>query len=107
MKKTILLHTFVLLAMFSSQANLQAQNPAVQDVYAATLVSTTTAPQSAVVHFEGTGTTFNSLTYNVVDGPNHGTLGVINGSTVSYTPTANFVGMVTNLLRPHISLYIG
>ena len=106
MKKTILLHTFVLLAMFSSQANLQAQNPAVQDVYAATLVSTTTAPQSAVVHFEGTGTTFNSLTYSFVEGPNHGTLGVINGSTVSYTPTANFVGMDTNLLRPHISLYI-
>ncbi|MDG1393341.1 MAG: hypothetical protein P8P55_00770 [Flavobacteriaceae bacterium] len=33
-------------------------------------MSTTAAPQSLVVHFEGTDTTFNSLTYNVVDGAN-------------------------------------
>lgn len=44
-------------------------------VNVATLVSTTTVLQPAVVHFEGTGTTFNSLAYSVVDGPNHGTLG--------------------------------
>jgi len=63
------------------------------DVYAAALVSTTAAPQSALVHFEATGTDFKSRSYSIVDRPNHGALGTISGSTLIYTPTNDFVGI--------------
>ena len=95
MQKITLLRTFVLLAILSSQTYLKAQTPIVLDVYAATLVSTAEAPQSALINFEGTGTSFNSLIYSIVAGPSHGTLRTISGSTVSYTPTDDFVGIDT------------
>ena len=93
MKKITILRTFVLFAILLNQTYLQAQTPTALDVYAATLVSTTAAPQSALVHFEATGTDFNSLSYSIVAGPSHGTLGSISGSTVSYTPTDDFAGI--------------
>ena len=95
MQKITLLRTFVLLAILSSQTYLKAQTPIVLDVYAATLVSTAEAPQLALINFEGTGTSFNSLIYSIVAGPNHGVLGTIDESTVSYTPTDDFVGIDT------------
>jgi len=52
--------------------------------------SATTAYQTAkTVTFTCTGT---GLTYSLVSGPSHGTLGAINGDQVTYTPNAGFSG---------------
>jgi len=52
--------------------------------------SATTAYNAATtVTFSCTGT---GLTYSLVSGPSHGTLGAINGDQVTYTPNAGFSG---------------
>lgn len=77
------------------------------DVYAATLKSTLSEPQSATVVLEGSDVEFDALTYTVVSGPANGTLsdpnnsdavvttGAIAGQTLTYTPTDDFTGTDT------------
>ena len=52
--------------------------------------SATTAYQTATtITFSCTGT---GLSYSLISGPSHGTLGAISGDQVTYTPTARFSG---------------
>ena len=81
------------------------------DVFAATLVSTASAPQSATVVLEGADAEFDALTYTVVSGPSNGTLsdpnngdaavstGAIAGQTLTYTPTTDYTGTDTFTYR--------
>ncbi|MGC6500646.1 MAG: Ig-like domain-containing protein [Henriciella sp.] len=83
------------------------QAPIAVDVYAATLKSTLSEPQSANVVLEGSDFEFDALTYTVVSGPANGTLsdpnngdatvttGAIAGQTLTYTPTDDFTGTDT------------
>ena len=78
------------------------QAPTAVDVYAATLVSTASAPQSATVVLEGADPEADTLTYTVVSAPSNGTLsdpnngnsavttGAIAGQTLTYTPADDF-----------------
>ena len=51
-------------------------------------------PQNAphTITLSGTDVDGDSLTYAIQNGPQHGTLGSINGSQVTYTPNAGYVG---------------
>jgi hypothetical protein len=82
------------------------QAPTAVDVFAATLVSTASASQSATVALEGADAESDELTYTVVDGPANGSLsdpnngdaavtGAIAGQTLTYTPDNDFSGTDT------------
>ena len=87
------------------------QAPTAVDVYAATLVSTASAPQSATVVLEGADPEADALTYTVVSAPSNGTLsdpnngnsavttGAIAGQTLTYTPTTDYTGTDTFTYR--------
>ena len=64
--------------------------PTAENIYAATLVNT-----PVTVVFEGSDANRDALTYSVVTNPNSGTLSSVAGSTVTYTPSSNFSGVVT------------
>ena len=83
------------------------QAPTAVDVYAATLVSTASTPQSATVVLEGADPEADALTYTVVSAPSNGTLsdpnngnsvvttGAIAGQTLTYTPADGFTSTDT------------
>ena len=62
--------------------------------------SATTAEDIAVtITLGGSDVEGVTLTYAVVNGPAHGTLGAVNGNSVTYTPAANFNGTDTFTFR--------
>jgi len=87
------------------------QAPTAVDVFAATLVSTASASQSATVALEGADAESDELTYTVVDGPANGSLsdpnnadatvitGAITSQTLTYTPDSDFTGTDTFTYR--------
>jgi hypothetical protein len=87
------------------------QAPTAVDVYAATLVSTASTPQSATVVLEGADPEADALTYTVVSAPSNGSLsdpnngnsavttGAIAGQTLTYTPTTDYTGTDTFTYR--------
>ena len=103
MKNTLLVAT----GLLAGTAAAQNQAPITVDVYAATIKSTLTEPQSATVVLEGSDVDFDTLTYTVVSAPTNGTLsdpnnsdaavttGAIAGQTLTYTPNTNFTGTDT------------
>ena len=94
-------------AVFPLAVNASGLAPTAVDVFAATLVSTASAPQSATVVLEGADFENDALTYTVVSGPANGTLsdpnnadapvttGTIAGQTLTYIPTTDYTGTDT------------
>ena len=64
--------------------------PTAENIYAATLVNT-----PVTVVFEGSDANRDALTYSVVTNPSSGTLSSVTGSSVTYTPSSSFSGVVT------------
>ena len=88
-----LLTAFLSILVCSSVSNTAlAVGPTAADVYAATLVRTSTLPQSVKVVLEGADADLDTVTYAVVTGPSKGTLSSIVDQSVTYTPNIDFVG---------------
>ena len=88
-----LLTAFLSILVCSSVSNTAlAVGPTAADVYAATLVRTSTLPQSVKVVLEGADADLDTVTYAVVTGPSKGTLSTIVDQSVTYTPNIDFVG---------------
>ena len=88
-----LLTAFLSILVCSSVSNTAlAVGPTAADVYAATLVRTSTLPQSVKVVLEGADADLDTVTYAVVTGPSKGTLSTILDQSVTYTPNIDFVG---------------
>ncbi|WP_164779819.1 Ig-like domain-containing protein, partial [Paenibacillus kobensis] len=80
----------------SAPATVDITVTAVNDSPAAFDQSVTTAEDTPVgVTLSGTDADGDALSYEIMDQPQHGTLGAVNGSQVLYTPNANYNGTDT------------
>ncbi|MCG3204488.1 MAG: hypothetical protein KCHDKBKB_01203 [Elusimicrobia bacterium] len=77
----------------SNEATVSIQVNAVNDAPVASNVSETTSEDTAkTVTMVGTDGDGDALTYAIVSGPSHGTLGLVSGNSVTYTPAAGYNG---------------
>ncbi|PPD57305.1 tandem-95 repeat protein [Dehalogenimonas etheniformans] len=77
----------------SNTATVNITINAVNDAPVATNVTTSTNEDTAkAITLTATDVDGNPLTYSIIGSPSHGTLGTVSGSSVTYTPAANYYG---------------
>lgn len=67
--------------------------------------NTTGTPTSLPVTLAASDLDGDALTYSIVSGPSHGTLGAVSGAGVTYTPVANYTGADSFTFRAYDGTY--